>query len=138
MPHGAYRQVVLMGEVAVKFPRLRYLGKGMRCNRWEREMWRVWRPVFGWNSLCPVLFADPLGFVVVMPRAEQPVTRDEVDGLPDYYPGTTSETKVEDHGRIDTGVVAVDYGLPDRDLVDDRRAYYVKMAKDHGQAHCDV
>jgi hypothetical protein len=84
-------------------------------------MWRVWRPVFGWKSLCPVLFADPFGFVVVMARAAQPVTHEEVNALPDYYPDTTSETKIED-----------------QDLVDERRAYYVRMAKEYGQTRCNL
>ena len=92
-------------------------------------MWRVWRPVFGWESLCPVIFADPLGFVVVMPRARQPVSREDVERLPDYYPDITAETKVEDHGRIGSAVVAIDYGLPDPDMVKDRRAYYVEKSR---------
>ena len=102
-------------------------------------MWTVWRPIYGWTSLCPVLFADPLGILVVMPRADQPVTREEVDALPDYYPDITSETKVEDHGRVAGKVVALDYGLPDRDLVETRRAYYLKLAEDYaGRAGGDV
>lgn len=92
-------------------------------------MWRIWRPVFGWTSLCPVLFADPIGFVVVMRRAEQPVSHEEVAALPDYYPDVTSETKVEDHGRIDGRIVALDYGYPDRDMVEERREYYEHKSK---------
>jgi hypothetical protein len=73
-----------------------------------------------------------MGLVVVMPRAEQPVTREEVDGLPDCYPDITSETKIEDHGRVEGKVVALDYGLPDQDMVEDRREYYGKMSKEFG------
>ena len=78
---GDYRQVVRLQwfRVAVKTPRLRKLLKGCRCNRWEREMWRRWRPLFGWESLCPIWFADLLGLVVVMPLATPRATQEDVD-----------------------------------------------------------
>jgi hypothetical protein len=72
MPHGVFRRVIFVGHLAIKIPRVRNILRGMRCNRWEREMWRVWRPVFHWETLCPVLLADPLGLFIVMPRAKQP------------------------------------------------------------------
>jgi hypothetical protein len=124
-----YRHVLLVGRHAWKIPRLRHFADGMRCNRWEREMWRVWRPIFKWQTLCPVLMADPLGVVIVMSRAAQPVTSEEVLAIDDY-PDITSETKIEDWGRINSAIVAVDYGLPDKDMVAMRRAYYRKMAED--------
>lgn len=92
-------------------------------------MWRTWQPVFGWRTLCPVLFSDPLGFMVVMPRANQPVEFCEVTGLPDAYPDIGAETKPEDYGRIDGRVVALDYGLWDRQLVRERRKYYKSFAE---------
>jgi hypothetical protein len=109
---------------------LPHIALGLRCNRWEREMWRIWRPIFGWSNLCPVSFGDPLGLLVVMPRAEQPVTFDEVvAATPDYYPDIMSETKPEDFGRLGNQVVCVDYGLPDAEMVRERRAYYLRMAR---------
>jgi hypothetical protein len=90
-------------------------------------MWRVWQPIFRWPYLCPVSFADPLGLVVVMPRAYQPVTFEEVvAATPDWYPDPTCETKPEDFGRIGGQVLALDYGLPYADTVAERRAYYEK------------
>lgn len=129
MPFGAFRHVILIGCIAVKIPRIRNAFSVLRCNRWEREMWRVWRPIFGWENLCPVKFADPLGVFVIMPRATQPVTFEEVvEATPDYYPDITSETKPEDFGRVDGRVLALDYGLPDADMVRQRREYYTKKA----------
>ena len=91
-------------------------------------MWRTWRPIFGWRNLCPIYYADSMGIIVVMPRAEQPVTFDDVvnatSGEHDYYPENTAETKPEDYGRVGTLVLALDYGLPDRDKVNERRSYY--------------
>jgi hypothetical protein len=56
-------------------------------------MWRTWRPIFKWENLCPITFADPLGVIVVMPRAMQPATFDDViAATPDYYPDVTCET----------------------------------------------
>ena len=124
MPAGVYRRVFLIGRFAVKLPRLRHFLGGLCSNRWEREMWRTWQPVFGWGTLCPVLFADPAGFMVVMPRAEQPVDAADVAALPDAYPGTTAELKPDDYGRLRGRVVAVDYGLPDPPLAKHRRDYY--------------
>ena len=93
-------------------------------------MWHQWRPVFGWKNLCPVVFADPLGMIVVMPRAEQPVTFQELlDAAPDDYPDTTTETKSADFGRINGSVLALDYGLPYAEAVAARRAYYREKAK---------
>lgn len=87
-------------------------------------MWFYWRPRFQWKTLCPVLWADPLGLVVVMPRATQPVPQEKMDTLPDYYPDITAETKREDYGIVKGEVVALDYGLPYLDAVDERRRYY--------------
>jgi hypothetical protein len=129
MPYGVFRRVVLIGPWALKFPRLNALLPGMQCNRWEREMWQVWRPIFHWSNLCPVLASDPLGLVVVMPRAFQPVSREEVEAAdPDDYPSITAETKPDDYGRIGTKVFALDYGLPDKKMTGERRAYYAEMA----------
>jgi len=89
--------------------------------------------MFGWESLCPITFADPLGLLVVMPRAEQPVTfGDVVAATPDYFPEPTYETKAADFGRVHGRVLALDYGIPYADMVRDRRAYYQKRALDIG------
>jgi hypothetical protein len=71
-----------------------------------------------------VIYADPLGLLVVMPRAVQPVPQDQVDALPDYYPDITAETKHEDFGWLGGCIVALDYGLPFKDTVLERRRYY--------------
>ena len=87
-------------------------------------MWFHWRPRFEWKTLCPVIYADRFGLLVVMPRAAQPVAQEQVDALPDYYPEITSETKHEDFGMLGESIVALDYGLPFKDSVTERRKYY--------------
>jgi hypothetical protein len=130
MPHGAFRHVILLGSYAIKIPRLRKLFHGLRCNRWEREVWRVWRPIFGWNNLCPVVLADPVGMLVVMPRAVQPVTfADVVGATPNCYPEPSVETKIEDFGRVGDKVVALDYGLPWADTIAETRAGWKKLSR---------
>lgn len=88
-------------------------------------MWRIWRPAFGWENLCPVLFGDPAGLILVMPRAQQPVT--ETDALAafsiDYWPGIDAESKAENFGRLGDSVLVLDYGLPGSDDVAHRREY---------------
>ena len=92
-------------------------------------MWYRWLPLFGWESLCPILFADPLGLVVVMPRAQQPVTLEEIQAAtPVYFPEPTYETKAEAFGLVNGRVLALDYGLPWRDTVSKMRAYYADMS----------
>ena len=130
MPAGVFRRVLLIGGYAVKLPRIRHFTAGMRCNRWEKEMWQCWRPKLGWQNLCPVLFADPLGVVVVMPRAEQPVGLQEVEAaIGDYFPDNTAESKPEDYGRIGQAVLALDYGPPWQDMIVERRSYYAKHVR---------
>jgi len=87
-------------------------------------MWRRWRPLFKWKTLCPIHFADPWGLFVVMPRAVQPVACAAIDALPDYYPGITAELKPDDYGYVENRLVALDYGLPSIDSVRERRRYY--------------
>src|SRR5262245_36312925 len=121
---GTYRCVVFVGPFAVKFPRLRNMLDGLRCNRWEREMWRVWRPIYQWDTLCPIFFADPFGLIVVMARAEQPVSHLELLLAPDYHPEITGEFKATDCGHVAGKLVAVDYGLADAEMVSQYRARY--------------
>jgi hypothetical protein len=130
VPCGNFRYVFLIGPFAVKVPRPRFALQGLCCNRWEREVWYRWRPVFRWENLCPIVFADPLGLVVVMPRAEQPVTDDEIKAAtPDYFPEPTYEYKAQDFGRLNGRVVALDYGLPLEDTVSEARQYYAEMSR---------
>ena len=124
MPAGVYRRVFVCGNIVLKIPRLRHFLEGMCSNRWEREMWQIWRPFFGWRTLCPVISGDPAGFLLVMSRAHQPVTQMDIVSLQDAYPSITAESKPEDYGRLAARVVAVDYGLPDVQLARDQRAYY--------------
>jgi hypothetical protein len=115
--------VFLVGPVAVKVPRRRFRALGMQCNAWEREMWLTWRRKFGWTNLCPIIFADRRGRVVVMRRARQPVSRADIDLALDTYPMITAETKPADWGVVSGRVVAVDYGV-DEGLASEKRAYY--------------
>jgi hypothetical protein len=129
MPHGAFRRVFLIGRFAIKVPRPRFALRGLCCNRWEREMWQRWRSVFGWENLCPILFADPVGLVVVMPRAEQPVTDDEIrTATPLYFPEPTYKYDAQDFGRVNGRVLAVDYGLPLPDTVSEARQHYAQVS----------
>ena len=127
MPVGTFRRVIPLGKFAIKIPRIRNLISGMRSNRWEREMWRIWRPKFRWKNLCPIMFADPLGLVVVMVRARQPVTPDQVyAAIPNDYPDIDCYDKAENFRRLDGRIVAIDYGLWDAAAVRKRRLYLAK------------
>ena len=124
MPAGNHGRVFFLGRVSIKLPRLARYSPGMQCNAWEREMWRKWRPLFPcWTNLCPILFADPLGLVVIMRRGQQPVSPEAVRAAIDTYPSITAELKPEDWGLVDGKVVALDYGIT-ADIATKQRAYF--------------
>ena len=119
MPAGRFRYVKRCGNFAIKLPRFRNFIEGLRCNRWEREAWTVWRPIFKWRSLCPVLFADRVGLLLVMPWAVQPVTEEQMETAedPDLHPSTDAEQKTENYGLVNGRALALDYGLWTADAI---------------------
>lgn len=131
MPRGNWRRVLLIGPFAVKIPR-RERAKGAMClNRWEHEMWTMWRPRFGWEHLCPVLWCDPSGGILIMRRATRDATFEEIDALELSDPEPTCEYKAEDWGHLDGRLVVLDYGYAcDSDrATKDQRASYVAAWK---------
>lgn len=116
MPQGNWREVHLIGDVAVKVPRSdrpsEMQQQAMLLNLWEHEMWTVWRPKFEWPHLCPVLWCAPTGSTLVMRRASPDATVAQVDTLVGrFYPDVTCEPKLEDWGQVDGTLVVVDYGF---------------------------
>jgi hypothetical protein len=132
MASGEFRTVFFFGMYAIKIPRFTNIVKGMLCNRWEYEMWHHWRPIFNWENLCPIKYSSPFGLFLIMTRAEQPVTFDEItksyDAL-DYYPDIDVEYKPENWGKVSGKLVCVDYGLEDRSLIIKRREYLASKAQ---------
>lgn len=103
---GVTRIVFLIGSVAIKVPTLRYGWRlfltGMLANLHERLWWGE-----GWDErLCPVLFADPIGMVVIMKRAE------DIDFLPkeEDFKYLPLDHKIENFGLLNGKVVLRDYG----------------------------
>ena len=123
---GTFRLALLVGQFAIKIPRASNLTSGLRCNQWEREMWRVWRRKFGWGNLCPIWFADPWGFVVIMPSVSRVTVEEILSADPDDYPDIDVEYKPENWGRLHGRVVCIDYGLSDAASVRERRKYLSK------------
>lgn len=93
-------------------------------------MWLKWRLHFNWESLCPVLFADCFGIVLIMPRADE-ANRDAIDATIDRdgecHPQPTTEFTPEGYGRIGDHIVCFDYGLADADMVRERRDYFLQF-----------
>lgn len=100
---GRNRWVLLVGAWAVKAPRCRRFG---RLNNANEAAW--WRES---AALCPVLWASPGAWLIVMPRAE-PIGDAEFAGLEPMLPALPGvERKASSWGRLPCGrVVAVDYG----------------------------
>lgn len=110
---GISRTVFLVGPYAIKVPCGRYGWekwlRGLLANMQERRFGRL-----GWEGVCPVLLADPLGLVVVMPRC-RPVPGYFTDS---YYERLINrgdyripaENKPDSWGILNGKTVAVDYG----------------------------
>ena len=121
---GQFRCAFYLGNIVIKVPRLTQLAKGIICNRWEKEVWVVWRPIFSWKHLCPVIALDPFGIFLLMYKAEQPVSQEEIDEADDeVYPNIEIECKPENWGRIKNKIVCLDYGIETKELVDKQREY---------------
>lgn len=110
---GISRTVYLVGPYAIKVPCARYGWakwlRGLIANLQERSIGRA-----GLEGVCPVLFADPLGFVVVMPRAEplpgdlSAEAYDRFVNRADYV--IPAENKADSFGYLNGELVALDYG----------------------------
>lgn len=113
--NGTTRTVIIHGSVAVKFAKD---GRGRQANLREAELWARYakHPDRG-RLLCPVLWCDPDGAVLIMPRVE-PVGPDfGLHSLPKWDYGGPSddgwpfEPKALDWGILDGRLVAVDYAV---------------------------
>lgn len=108
--NGVTRIVLLIGPWAVKLPRFdlgwRMGLRGLLCNMTERE-----GASLRLDSLCPLVFAAPGGWLNVMKRA-RPLTDDEwLHGVPNVKEWPI-ERKRDNWGMIGGRIVAVDYGEP--------------------------
>ena len=111
---GATRTVFLTKKYAIKVPTFKswkLFLNGLLSNLQEREFCTT-----KWPELCPVLFSDPLGFIIIMPYA-QPLDKDFFYDLFDYDSFTNKgdyivpvENKLDSFGSLDGQIVAVDYG----------------------------
>lgn len=104
---GVTRIVLLIGPWALKFPRFGYgyaMGlRGLLCNMQERAIWSL-----GWAQLCPVLWALPGGWLLVMRRA-RPLTDEEwADFDVASYEAFRWHKKTEGN-RLSDGVVPTEY-----------------------------
>jgi hypothetical protein len=106
---GANRTVVLVGRYALKFPTFnswRDFLFGLLNNQTEARVGRSGR-----DDVCPVLWADPWGFLVVMPRLPI-MTAAGFAALAVTHSvwNLSVERKPCSFGLYDGRVVAVDYG----------------------------
>lgn len=109
---GATRAVLLVGQIAVKVPRMRtwrtFLN-GLLANMQEREFSRT-----GWPELCPVVFSVPGGWLLVMHRAVPLSDAEWCTVHPDWAEReeyvVPVEMKRDSFGVLCGRIVAIDYG----------------------------
>lgn len=121
---GQSRFVLLAGRVAIKVPCIKresllsrwgQVTQGRNCNRAERAAWIAQK----FSHLCPILWADRFGWVVVMQRADAPMSRADFDAWHDSdewphvpFEPTPYELDGKDAGRLPDGRrVMIDYGM---------------------------
>ena len=113
LKYGVTRCVLLVGDYAIKVPAMvewRLFLLGLLANMQEA----LWSKT-GWPELCPVLWAMPGGFLVVMRRARV-LTDEEFLALDlEHWVQRTDylipvEIKSDSFGYLDGCLVAVDYG----------------------------
>lgn len=112
---GVTREVALNGNVAIKLPKLTYGWKmflcGLLANMQEREF-----STLQWPELCPVIFAIPGGWLIVMRRARELTDAEwaafDAESFCKRPDGTLipAEFKSDSFGKLDGKFVAVDYG----------------------------
>lgn len=114
---GVTRFVILTRRYAIKVPRFWHYGRfrwemflyGLLGNMQEAKFART-----GWPELCPVYFAVPGGWLLVMPRCEaldEELTPEQYAAFtnrPDYV--LPVEHKADSFGYLNGHLVAVDYG----------------------------
>lgn len=115
---GQSRLVMLIGKYAIKLPRfsrLYRISQGRNCNKAERHAWN--ENIY--PQLCPIVYADKYGWIVLMLRAS-PMSSIEFDDW--FYsddwpfiPNSESpfELKHTDAGYLppDKRRVMIDYGM---------------------------
>jgi hypothetical protein len=107
---GCYRIVFLLKNIVVKIPNCTdgwmFFIFGLNANLRERRNRGNTNPL-----LCPILFSDPLGFFVVMPKCKE-LTDDEfiaLDTMPFREQGYKIEYKANSFGWLNEKVVCFDY-----------------------------
>lgn len=123
---GASRLVLLLGPWAIKFGWRRYshaeFMTGPESNRFEFSQWRKFRDRT--DELCPNIWADRFGLVLVMRRIDRELTDVEFAELvfdrwidryspacPDAHPKV--EMKPSSFGWLEGRIIAIDYGEKD-------------------------
>lgn len=114
---GVTRFVILTRRYAIKVPRFWHYGEfrwemflaGLLGNMQERMFAKT-----GWPELCPVYFALPGGWLLVMPRVEmltEELTEEQYEAFTDrqdYH--VPAEHKADSFGYLNGRLVAIDYG----------------------------
>jgi hypothetical protein len=111
--------VIVLGPLAFKFARGE---RGRLCNWHEADLYRRSKSkAHRASMLCPVLYCFSPAIFLIMRRAATPVTKTEIEDRKAHawnewdYMGAADdeppfEWKLDDWGKLDGKLVAVDYG----------------------------
>lgn len=125
MKQGSTRNVFLTKKYAIKIPRFvewRLFLFGLLGNMQETFFWKQLKS----DKLCPVLFAIPCGFMIVMARASEFSCKDHAEFDFDSFVDAgdwviPAENKQDSFGWFQGRIVAIDYG--DSYLLPEYRGY---------------
>lgn len=103
---GTMRRVFVLKNIAIKTP-LNF--KGYLANINEIHNWYKYKLYR--EHLCPIIFHDLLGFVVIMKRVQPVYDLDEYDiSFMDYTIPVFNDIKTNNFGLLDNKLVKIDYG----------------------------
>lgn len=115
---GTTRWVILTKNYAWKFPSMRSypeMLKGLLCNKNEQAVWK-YRKEFNYaEHLCPIVYANMWGWLIVMPRAkelsEKKFLKLDKEKLNYRFPfNEIAEWKRDSLGKLKGKIVFIDYG----------------------------
>ena len=103
---GTMRRVFILKNIAIKIP---LNIKGYLANINEIHNWYKYKQCK--EYLCPIIFHDLLGFIVVMKRVQPVYDLDEYDiSFMDYTIPVFNDIKRNNFGLLDGKLVKIDYG----------------------------
>lgn len=114
---GTTRTVFLISSYAIKIPRFWHSSsfvhkwkmflRGILANMDEHFWWKcAWQK----DKLCPIIWRSPLGFILIMKRADNLNEKEyDKEKFEKYFKNLPLDNKIVNFGKIKDKIVLIDY-----------------------------